>query len=86
MENNFEHIRENYEIMWNEHSPEFIGETPETLKKKYEEDEFLNNIEIQKWRNVAHQTYMNNKDCGLTIRDYILLQKLAAIKFIKSIE
>ncbi len=66
-------------VKWNENSPKLIGQTLEFLKKRYEEDNNLNNIPLHVWDRLA--TPLASRK-GLSLSVAVCMQKHAAKKLI----
>lgn len=79
-EKKYEALAEKYGIRWTKNSPRFVGETLETLMKKYKKDVHLNNVPLKRWDMLASQMRM-----PIPLYEKVCLAKYAARKMLKSV-
>ena len=76
----YEALCNKYGVVWI--SP-ILVDSVEELKRKYDEDPWLNNIPLKHWDMMATSFLSYNKRTGLSLTEAVCMQKHAAIRFLE---
>ena len=82
-EKKYTDLCERHGVKWNEESPRLVGETLETMAKKYKEDENLNNVWLERWDRLAIGFMSLNRGHGLSLAECVCMHKHAAKTLLK---
>ena len=78
--NKYETLCNKYGVKWT--SPLLVDSVDE-LKRKYDEDPWLNNISLRRWDNLANCFLCYNKRTGLSLAEAVCMQKHAARRLLE---
>ena len=76
----YETLCNKYGVVWR--SPVLV-DSVEDLRRKYDEDQWLNNIPLKRWDALANCFLLNNKRTGLSLAEAVCMQKHAAIRLLE---
>lgn len=78
--NKYEELCNKYGVKWT--SPHLVDSVAE-LKRRYDEDPWLNNIPLRRWDMLANSFLHHNKRTGLSLAEAVCMQKHAAIRLLE---
>ena len=81
--NMYEALCQKHGVAWDEDSPRFVNETLESITEKYQKDEYLNNVPLRYWDDLAISFLAYNRRSGLSLSQVVCMQKHAARRLIE---
>jgi hypothetical protein len=82
--NRIKNLNKQHRIVWRVESPKLVGETLESITEKYQQDNNLNNVPLERWDMLAYSflSYHCHLMNSISLSQAVCMQKQAAIDLI----